>query len=294
MANSHAALGDARTILSKNIPKSLYGSVFAGLGTWPALVFCRAMRTDVRHGTCNLQVQGIQGESFMLHRGFAVLGLLAISPAHATLIEYSFTSTIGGYGGTVGDDFGVEVGDSIKGGFVFDDAAPMTAHVEGEIVGTAGWATGVATASTYDMSGLQLWANVGDHLITATGDELFVGDAPDMVYNPDTWHLGAQGNGYSINGYIVDGIQIFLQEWFCGPLHDSALQVSDAAGWGYGGYGSFNRWFDIAFADGSFINGQMNSITPASVPEPATLSLLAAGALGAFAARRRKRSADAK
>lgn len=224
----------------------------------------------------------------MLHRGFAVLGLLAISPAHATLIEYSFTSTIAGYGGNVGNDFGVEVGDSIKGGFTFDDAAPMTAHQEGEIVGYDGWATGVATTSTYDMSGLPLWAKVGDQTVTATGDELVIADAPDRVYHPDAWRLVTHGDGRSINGYVLNGIQIFLQEWFCGPLRSSELQVSDAIWWGS------NRWFDMAFVDGSFINGEMNWIKPTSVPEPAALSLLAAGALGALAARRRKQAPDAK
>jgi PEP-CTERM motif-containing protein len=230
----------------------------------------------------------------MLYRGFAVLGLLAVSPAHATLIEYSFSSTIAGYGGTVGADFGVETGDSIKGGFVFDDAAVQIAYTEDEIVGYDGWASGVATGSTYDMSALRLWADVGDKTVTATGDELFIGDAPTLVYHPDTWRLAMRGDGRAVSGYVVDGIQIFLQEWFCGPLLGSGLQVSDAGEWGYGGYGSFNRWFDISFEDGSFINGQMNWIKPKSVPEPASLSLLALGALGAFTARRRKQAVDAQ
>src|SRR6185503_3352097 len=196
MGNSYAPLGaPSDRYFPKTFPNPSTESVSPVPVRRPRSHFTGRCDTDAGHGTCTLQVQGIQGESFMLHRGFAVLGLLAITPAHATLIEYSFTSTIAGYGGTVGNDFGVEVGDSIKGGFIFDDAAPMTAHVEGEIVGNYGWATGVATASTYDMSGLQLWANVGDHMITATGDELFIGDAPDLVYNPDTWHLGMRGDG---------------------------------------------------------------------------------------------------
>ena len=139
----------------------------------------------------------------MLRRGFAILGLLAVSPAHASLIEYSFTSTIAGYG-VVPEDFGVEVG----GG-----------------------------------------------MVSATDDE------------------GWSADGRAVNAYLVNGIQVLSQEWFCGSL-SSEFQVPKG-GWGYGG-----------------VNPGLGS--PTSVPEPATLSLLAAGALGAFAARRRKQAADAK
>jgi len=153
----------------------------------------------------------------MLHRGFAAFGLLAISPAHASLIDYSL-----------------------------------------------------------DMSGPQLWA---DHMVSADGDELFIGDAPNLFYSPVSWQPATTGDGNAINSYVVDGIQVFLQEWFCGPLRSSELYVSDGA-WGYEGF------------EGSFNNGHTSS--PTSVPEPASLSLLAAGALGAFAARRRKQATAAK
>jgi PEP-CTERM motif-containing protein len=123
----------------------------------------------------------------MFSRGVALLGLVALSPAHASLIEYSFTSTI-----NIHEDFGVEVGDTITGGLLFDDAAE--------------------------------------------------------------------------------------------------LQAPDSAEWGYG---VIDRGFGISFADGPSIDGLLDSITktPTSVPEPGTLSLLAAGALSAFAARRRRRAA---
>ena len=143
----------------------------------------------------------------MMYRGFAVLGLLAVSPAHADLIEYSFSSTIAGYGSGVGEDFGVEVGDS-------------------------------SSALLSD----------SERFLTAMGDDLRIGNTPLVVYNPGSWGVDMQGNGH---GYSVNGLQIYLQEWFCG-----------------------------------------SPIKPTSLPEPASLALLAAGALGTLAVRRRKQSGD--
>ena len=166
----------------------------------------------------------------MLYRGVAVLGLLAVSPAQAALIEYSFTSTIANYGSGGQENFGVAVGDAINSGFMFDDAA-----------------------------------------VSATGDELWMGGAAPNVYSADAWRLDMRGDFNAVSGYIVNGMHVLLQEWFCGPLLNAEFQVSDAALWGYGG-----------------------SIKPKSVPEPASLSLLAMGAFGALAARRRKQAAGRK
>lgn len=72
-----------------------------------------------------------------------------------------------------------------------------------------------------------------------------------------------------------------------GPLTSSELQVPNpAVDWGAPSLG--NRELTIAFGDGLHIGTQLMSITktPTHVPEPATLSLLAAGALGAFATRK--------
>jgi hypothetical protein len=140
----------------------------------------------------------------MLYRGVAVLGLLAVSPAHADLIEYSFSSTIANYGSGMDENVGG------------DASSALLADSE--------------------------------RFLTAMGGDLRIGNTPLVVYNPGSWGVEVQGNGHA---YSVNGLQIYLQEWFCG-----------------------------------------SPIKPTSLPEPASLALLAGGALGTLAVRRRKQSGD--
>ena len=62
----------------------------------------------------------------MLHRAVALVGLFALSPAHATLIEHSFTSPVTNLDGGIHEDFGVGVGDTIASEFLFGASAPRT------------------------------------------------------------------------------------------------------------------------------------------------------------------------
>ena len=224
----------------------------------------------------------------MFHRGFALLAVLAVAPAHATLIEYSFTAELTGARSvpfSVLGEFGLPVyGPSyVTGGLLFDDAAPRTSYEEGHLAG--------ASSSTYEMSNLRLWVNVGDYVLTATGGALSIHDDPAALCGPncrkDTWDLGARGDGDEVNGHTVTGIGIHLEQYGGDALTSSELQVPDMAEW------------DHPFIDGSYfriglgnatLGGWLRSIAPTttSVPEPATLSLLGVGALGALATRRRR------
>lgn len=175
----------------------------------------------------------------MLHRGVALLGIFTLSPAHASLIEYSITSaTTNNWGGDVHEDFGVEVGGAIADGFLFDDAASRISY----------------------------------------------------AYYAGTQRLQTSGGSPQTSSNLVGWVEYCLQDWVIGPLTNGSFQVADASG-----YGALNRWFGMSFGDGSGIDGNLGATakTADSVPEPTTLSLLGVGVLGALAARRRKRDADA-
>jgi hypothetical protein len=221
----------------------------------------------------------------MFNRAMAVVALVAISPARATLIEYSFSAQLSWPYSSFPDSsyeaFGVEVGDLITGGFLFDDAAATISHTE---------QYGSST-STYDMSDLRFWVTVGDHVLGATGSELAIADsAPQQSpYAADRWGLSMLGDGDEVNGYTVRSMSIALMMFGSVPLTSSELQVADPTEWHACCYPGVPVPFTISFTDGSRLAAQRLSIS--SVPEPATLSLLAVGGLGALAARRRRRAA---
>ena len=218
----------------------------------------------------------------MSHRAMALVALLATSPAHATLIEYSFSAQLSwpypSYPDSSYEAFGVGVGDDITGGFLFDDTAPMTSHTESPY----------ASSSTYDMSDLRFWVTVGDHVLGATGSQLTISDSlpQPSPYATDRWELSMLGDGNEVNGYTVRSMSINLMMFGSAPLTSSELQVADPTAWHACCYPIVPVPFSISFTDGSRIAANRLSIT--SVPEPGTLSLLAVGALGALSAWRRR------
>jgi PEP-CTERM motif-containing protein len=232
-------------------------------------------------------------EARMFHRGFALLAVLAITPAHAALIEYSFSADLTGAAGmSILEEFGLNPrGDYVTGGFLFDDAAPMTLHQDTQYPGES---EPSGSFSGYDMSNLRMWVNVGDYVLTATGAGVLITDQPrcvppvlcDPYSRHDAWFLVA-GGGDEVNGHTVADITMSLLYYGGTRLTSSELQVPDLDG----NYID-NRSFGIQFRDGSHLQGWLTSLAPTtSVPEPATLSLLAVGALGALATRRRRRAA---
>jgi hypothetical protein len=214
----------------------------------------------------------------MVYRYFALLAALTIFPVHAALIEYSFTALADG--DTQDPIFGTESGGTITGGFLFDDAAPMIPDPP---------PPGSPLGTRYDMSNLLLWVTLGDQVLSARGDQLLIRNSVEP-WQDDNWYLTTRPN--DVGGYLVKQMRMNLYAW--SPLTNEDLQVPNYAEWAPAT--TVFRCFCMTFTDGtqnSSIHSNVQSITPVSVPEPATLSLLAAGALGALAARRRRRAAEA-
>jgi hypothetical protein len=234
-------------------------------------------------------------ETHMLHRVLTLLGLLLISPAHAALIEYSFNASALCVSPCQGA-LGIRTGDTITGGFLFDDAAPRTSYQEEQFpyhdYGGQNLVA-VRSESTYDMGNLLLWVTVGDQVFSARGDELFIRDVtPQSIYItvPDFWRLSLQGDGQNVDGYTVESMvfQFSGADYHRDYLLSSELQVPTP----FGSYPS--SYFSMIYSDAAGqiggVSGYAVSITPTatSVPEPGTLSLLATGVLGTLAARRRR------
>jgi hypothetical protein len=215
----------------------------------------------------------------MLRRGFALLTILALSPAHAALIEYSFESkAITGIGGGH-----YILGDAITGGFLFDDAAPLISHNDYPSP------FGLTTNSTYDMSNLSFWVTLGDDTFTALGDMLFI-QATNTATGYDVWRLTMNGDGQEVDGRTVESMEMWIRG-YTSPLTTADLQVTNPADWNNQCCVENIPLFWVSFTDGTGVNAQLLSITPTSVPEPATLSLLTAGILGTLATRRRRHAA---
>jgi hypothetical protein len=211
----------------------------------------------------------------MFRQGFALLALLAIAPAQASLIEYSFESKA--ITGIQGNRY--LLGDTIAGGFLFDGAAPLVSHNDYPSP------FGSTTNSTYDMSNLSFWVTLGADTLTAVGDMLFI-QATDTATNYDVWKLTMNGDGQEVDGRTVASMDVWIRG-YTSPLTTADLQVTNPADWNQCCIENIPL-FHLSFTDGTSIGAQMLSITPTSVPEPATLSLLTGGILGVLATRRRR------
>ena len=217
--------------------------------------------------------------------------LFCVAPfnASAALLRFNFTSEIDGISSEVANRLGVAVGDTITGGFLFDDQAPQTSFEHCDaclLVDNDRDEWSYRTSATYDLSQAILFGQVGGYSFGATGGDVLITDVDTLVWGADVWRWDPTAIRSEMNGLTVESMSFVFEQMFGAPLTSAALQVPDPGRWF--GYGSDER-FLLRLGDGLGIGSHVTSITK-TVPEPATLLLLTSAIVGAAFTPRRRRA----
>ena len=130
----------------------------------------------------------------MPRHGLALLALLAVSPAHATLLDYSFE---GQSRPSADETFGLEIGGTISGALLWDEAPTQFGEPY----------PGTASTSSYAMSNLLWWVILGDQTFTARGGKFAMRDTPSSLpASDDVWDFTRHSDRYETDGYSVAGL----------------------------------------------------------------------------------------
>jgi len=206
--------------------------------------------------------------------------LMALCPlaAHSIPITYSFSTGTSATGNNSALVTALD-GMSVTGTFDYDSSSPATGTVSG----------GAIDGSTiYNQGIANLAGSVGSNLFSDLFGGIIVGD--DVIGSTSDFFrlsFNIDGTGFNIGDFALIGLRI---DWIEGPIVPTDF---------LSGQGLPDVLFDfpgrlaLDFASSTesgtvFFSGA----TVTSVPEPATLSLLAAGLLGVGLSRRKRFTTD--